>query len=99
MIEGYMLLLTPGEEPREKPQVILGLETGEHLAFFRLLLGWMHLVEGIDPAAVPGGLAARPGGSIAIAGGGVPATLGHRRDPEQGCGAGRSGGTPFLQRG
>lgn len=53
MIEGYMLLLTPGEEPREKPQVILGLETGEHLAFFRLLLGWIHLVEGTDPATVP----------------------------------------------
>lgn len=53
MVEGYMLLLAPGEEPREKPQVVLGLETGERLAFFRLLLGWMHLVEGIDPAAMP----------------------------------------------
>lgn len=48
MLEGYVRMFYPGEPIDEKPSVALGLRSGETLAFFRLNLGYIHLVPTVN---------------------------------------------------
>lgn len=53
MLEGFVQLFYPGEEPAGKPSVMLELNSGQRLAFFKLNLGYLHLVPTVNPAAMP----------------------------------------------
>lgn len=44
MLEGYVRLFYNGEEILSNPSVVLDLASGEKLAFYKLNLGYMHLV-------------------------------------------------------
>ena len=52
MLEGYVRLFYPGEEPAGKPTVMLRLNSGQGLAFFKLNLGYLHLVPTVDLTAM-----------------------------------------------
>ncbi|QDR80015.1 bifunctional DNA-formamidopyrimidine glycosylase/DNA-(apurinic or apyrimidinic site) lyase [Sporomusa termitida] len=53
MLEGHVRLLYPGEEPAGKPTVMLMLNSGQRLAFFKLNLGYLHLVPTVNLTAMP----------------------------------------------
>lgn len=53
MLEGYVRLFYNHEEIQATPSVSLVLASGEKLAFYKLNLGYMHLVPGSDFASMP----------------------------------------------
>ncbi|MDF2873828.1 MAG: mutM 1 [Sporomusa sp.] len=50
MLEGYMRLFYPSEELTGRPTVVFMLNSGQKLAFFKLNLGYLHLVPTVNLA-------------------------------------------------
>ncbi|HWR43976.1 DNA-formamidopyrimidine glycosylase [Sporomusa sp.] len=53
MLEGYVRLFYPGEELTGRPTVLFTLNSGQQLAFFKLNLGYLHLVPTVNMDAMP----------------------------------------------
>ncbi|MDF2569191.1 MAG: mutM 1 [Sporomusa sp.] len=53
MLEGYVRLFYPGEDVVGNPTVTFALSSGEQLAFFKLNLGYLHLVSTVNLDAIP----------------------------------------------
>ncbi|MEG6584681.1 bifunctional DNA-formamidopyrimidine glycosylase/DNA-(apurinic or apyrimidinic site) lyase [Dendrosporobacter sp. 1207_IL3150] len=53
MLEGYVRLFYANEELVGRPSLILSLDTGENLAFFKINLGYIHLVNTTNLKVMP----------------------------------------------
>lgn len=53
MLEGYVRLFYSGEEVTGNPTIIFTLNSGDQLAFFKLNLGYLHLVPTVNLEAMP----------------------------------------------